>query len=442
MDNVKTTSLENLRKLQVKLNEMNPVDIAEELKTLPKEQVAIWVKLLKKDLLADSFTELNKKNKLRIIEILSDESTKELIKELDEDELVDTLQELPANIVRRLMSNHIDSSRRPIINELLGYPEDSIGSIMTVNYLSVKETDSPKDVINKVTKSKLDAHKLEQIWLTNESLVLIGYLKLADLIRNPDSSIKDLSNNIIVSVTPYEDQEIVAKLAYKYNIAEIPVVDSENRLVGILPVEDIIEVVHDELQEDISNITGISSTSESYLDESSFAISKARTTWLVICLLTATFTGFIIKRYEALLASSVVLTAYIPMLMDSGGNAGSQSSTTVITSMYAGQIKAKDALKVIIKESQVGLISGAILVAINFLRMSLLDSVPLSITITVSITLLLTIVLSKVMGAVLPIIAEKLKIDPTVMAGPLITTVVDTFVLIIYFEVAKRFLNL
>lgn len=432
----------DLNILQEKINKMDPVDIADKLETLPEEEVAIWIKLLNKDLLADTFTELRPENKLRIINILSEENIKDLIKELDEDELVDTLQELPANIVRQLMSFHIEDNRRPIINELLGYPEDSVGSIMTVNFLSATISDTPNTVIEKVLESDLDAEKLEQIWLTDESLVLIGFLRLADLLRNPNENLKELVNSIPAFARPLDDQEVVAKLSYKYDLAEVPVLDSENRLIGIVPAEDVIDVLHEELTEDMSNITGISETSESYLEESSFKIAKSRTTWLVICLLTATVTGFIIHRYESLLATSVVLTAYIPMLMDSGGNAGTQSSTTVITSLYAGELKFADILKVIWKETKVGIISGAILVLINFIRMLIVDSSNIAVNLTVSITLLLTITLSKIIGGILPLVADKLKIDPTVMAGPLITTIVDTLVLLVYFEVASILLGL
>lgn len=435
-------NVDQLNKIQETINKMDPVDIADKLEILPEKDVAIWIKLLNKDLLADSFTELRAENKARIVNILSEESIKDLVRDLDEDELVDTLQELPANITKKLMDTHIDDNRRKVVNELLGYPQESVGSIMTVNFLSVKETDSPKSALDKIMASQLDAEKLEQIWLTDQSLVLIGFVYIADIIRNQNESLKELAKSITATVTPYEDQEVVAKLSYKYDLGEVPVVDSENRLIGIVPAEDVIDVVHDELQEDMSNITGISDQSESYLEESSFKIAKTRTTWLIICLLTATMTGFIIHRYESLLASAVVLTAYIPMLMDSGGNAGSQASTTVITSLYSGELSVKDFFKVVAKEASIGLITGIILVIINFIRLMIVDQAQIRVNLTVSITLILTIIFSKVMGGILPLIADKLDVDPTVMAGPLITTVVDTLVLLIYFEVASLLLGI
>nr|WP_072537274.1 magnesium transporter [Anaerococcus mediterraneensis] len=432
----------NLKQLQEEINKMNPVDIADRLEVLPDKSVAIWIKLLNKDLLADTFTELRPENKDRILSILSEENIKDLIKELDEDELVDTLQELPANMVKKLMTSHIDPNRREIVNELLGYPEESVGSIMTVNFLSVKSSDSPAQAMDKVMKSDLDAEKLEQIWVTNDSLVLIGFLYIADLIRNKKSDINSILEPITVTVSPTDDQEVVAKYSIKYDLGEVPVTDSEGRLIGIVPAEDVIDVVHEELQEDFANITGISDQSESYIDESSFKIAKNRTTWLVICLITATMTGFIIQRYESLLASAVALTAYIPMLMDSGGNAGSQASTTIMTQLYSGTLTFKDFFKVIFKEMKVGSIVSLVLVAINFIRILIVDDVSLAVNLTVSLTLFLTIVISNIIGGVLPLIAEKLNIDPTVMAGPLITTIVDTGVLLIYFEVASILLGI
>lgn len=435
-------NVDNLKQLQKEINKMNPVDLADKLEVLPEKSVAIWIKLLNKDLLADTFTELRPENKDRILRILSEENIKDLVKELDEDELVDTLQELPANMVKKLMTSHIDSDRREIINELLGYPEDSVGSIMTVNFLSVKSSETPAIAMKKVMESDLDAEKLEQIWVTDDSLILTGFVFIADLIRNKKNTIESITQQITSAVSPTDDQEVVAKLSIKYDLGEVPVVDSEGRLIGIVPAEDVIDVVHEELQEDFTNITGISEQSESYVDESSIKIAKNRTTWLVICLITATMTGFIIQRYESLLASAVALTAYIPMLMDSGGNAGSQSSTTIMTQLFSGSLSAKDFLKVIWKEMRVGTMVALVLVAINFFRILLVDDVDIAVNLTVSVTLFLTIILSNIVGGLLPLLADKLKIDPTVMAGPLITTIVDTGVLLVYFEVASILLGI
>lgn len=433
---------EKLQNLQDKINRMDPVDIAENLEELSKEDVAIWIKLLKKDLLADAFSLLPRDKKIEMIGSLSEDRIMSLMKELEEDEVVDTLQELPANMVRKLMYQYIEEDRRPIINELLGFPKESVGSIMSVGFIFVKSTATPTQALEKIIHSDLDADRLEQIWVTNESLLLIGYVNLADLLRNRDKKIEEFMHQINASVYATDDQEVVAKLAFKYDLSEIPVTDSEGRLVGIVPAEWAIDVMHEEYEEDLGNIHGISESSpEHYWDKSVLRLAKDRTMWLIICLVTATFTSFIIKRYEALLASSVALAAYIPMLMDSGGNAGTQSSTTVIRGIYTGEIEFKEFAQVMFKELRIGLIVGAVLVAVNIVRMSILDSVSLGVTLTVSVTLLITIVLSKMIGGILPLIAEKIKVDPTIMAGPLITTIVDTLVLFVYFEVATMLIG-
>ena len=433
---------EKLQNLQDKINRMDPVDIAENLEELSKEDVAIWIKLLKKDLLADAFSLLPRDKKIEMIGSLSEDRIMSLMKELEEDEVVDTLQELPANMVRKLMFQYIEEDRRPIINELLGFPKESVGSIMSVGFIFVKSTATPTQALEKIIHSDLDADRLEQVWVTNESLLLIGYVNLADLLRNRDKKIEEFMHQINASVYATDDQEVVAKLAFKYDLSEIPVTDSEGRLVGIVPAEWAIDVMHEEYEEDLGNIHGISESSpEHYWDKSVLRLAKDRTMWLIICLVTATFTSFIIKRYEALLASSVALAAYIPMLMDSGGNAGTQSSTTVIRGIYTGEIEFKEFVQVMFKELRIGLIVGAVLVVVNIVRMSILDSVSLGVTLTVSVTLLITIVLSKMIGGILPLIAEKIKVDPTIMAGPLITTIVDTLVLFVYFEVATMLIG-
>ncbi|WP_085875464.1 magnesium transporter [Peptoniphilus vaginalis] len=431
-----------LKVLQDEINKMDPVDIAERLEDLSKEDTAIWIKLLNKDLLADAFSLLPREKKIEMIGSLSEERIISLMKELEEDEVVDTLQELPANMVRKFMNQYIEEDRRPIINELLGFPKDSVGSIMSVGFIFVKSTATPTQALEKIIHSDLDADRLEQVWVTNQSLVLIGYANLADLLRNKNKDIEEFMHPINASVYATDDQEVVAKLAVKYDLSEIPVTDSEGRLVGIVPAEWAIDVMHEEYEEDLGNIHGISESSpEHYWDKSVIKLAKDRTMWLIICLVTATFTSFIIKRYETLLASSVALAAYIPMLMDSGGNAGTQSSTTVIRGIYTGEIEFKEFAQVMFKELLIGIIVGAILVIVNIIRMSILDSVSIGVTLTVSITLLTTIVLSKIIGGILPLIAEKTHVDPTIMAGPLITTIVDTLVLFVYFEVATILLG-
>ena len=432
-----------IKSLKVEINQMDPVDLADRLQDMDPVSVALWLKLLDKDKAADTFAELDGDTKRQLIDSYTDDAIRTLIKELDEDELVDTLQELPANMVRRLMDEFVTGERREIVNKLLGYPEDSVGAIMTVEFVSAKASSGMEHIYQRVMTSTLDGDKLEQIWITDDSLVLLGYVFLADVLRNMDRPVEDILRPLPRTVLATDDQEIVAKLAYRYDLSEIPVTDSEGRLIGTVPLEDAIDIMHEEYEEDLSNIHGVQDTSdEDYLERSSFAIAKDRTTWLIICLITATMTGFIIQRYERLLASSVALAAYIPMLMDSGGNAGTQSSTTVIRALYTGKVHFRNIFSVMSKELKVGIITGSILVAVNFVRMTLLGDHGLSISLTVSATLLLTVTLSKIIGGILPLIADKVHVDPTVMAGPIITTLVDTFALLIYFEVATHLINL
>ena len=432
-----------IKSLKLEINQMDPVDLADRLQDMDPVSVALWLKLLDKDKAADTFAELDGETKRQLIDSYTDDAIRTLIQELDEDELVDTLQELPANMVRRLMDEFVTGDRRVIVNKLLGYPEDSVGAIMTVEFVSAKASSGMEHIYQRVMTSTLDGDKLEQIWITDDSLVLLGYVFLADVLRNMDRPVEDILRPLPRTVLATDDQEIVAKLAYRYDLSEIPVTDSEGRLIGTVPLEDAIDIMHEEYEEDLSNIHGVQDTSdEDYLERSSFAIAKDRTTWLIICLITATMTGFIIQRYESLLASSVALAAYIPMLMDSGGNAGTQSSTTVIRALYTGKVHFRNIFSVMSKELKVGIITGTILVAVNFVRMTLLGDHGLSISLTVSATLLLTVTLSKIIGGILPLIADKVHVDPTVMAGPIITTLVDTFALLIYFEVAIHLINL
>ena len=262
---MKNYNREEILKTQDLINRMDPVDIAEKLEDLPKEDLAIWIKLLNKDLLADAFSLLPRDKKIEVMGSLSQEKIASLMQDLEEDEVVDTLQELPANMVRKLMNHYIDEDRRPVINQLLGYQRKSVGSIMSVGFIFVKKTTSPTEALEKIIHSDLDADRLEQVWVTNESLVLIGYVNLADLLRNKNKRIEEFMHQINSSVYATDDQEVVAKLAQKYDLSEIPVTDSEGRLVGIVPVEWAIDIMHDEYEEDLANIHGISeSTPEHY----------------------------------------------------------------------------------------------------------------------------------------------------------------------------------
>lgn len=420
------------------LNQMNPIDLVEQLETMNLKEMVTLIMLLDKDLLADTFAHLSSQRQLSLIRSLQKEKTSEIINELEANELVNTIRELPANMVNKLLI-HLDPKKEKIVHTLLGYELDSVGSIMSVRYKRYTENTKIQQALNHIEVSECHASHLEIIWVTDDKLKLKGFVYLADLLRSNATYFYELLQPISFSIHANDDQENLVPIALKYNFSNIPVVDSEYRMVGIVPTEWIVGILSNEFEEDLDHLSGINDSSkDGYHEASVWHLSKSRVTWLIICLLTATLTGFIIQRYEETLAASVLLAAYIPMLMDSGGNAGTQSATTIIQAMAKNKLSG---LKVMIKESLIGLIVGFILVGVNIIRMLIIDHAPLEILITVSITLLITIMLSKIIGGLLPIIANKFEIDPTVMSGPIITTIVDTFVLIVYFEIAQFFIS-
>ena len=347
-------------------------------------------------------------------------------------------------MVNKLL-NYVSEEKRPLVNRLLGYPRESVGSIMSVDFLKAKINTEKSKILKRVLESDIDAKNLEVIWIVDQTLKLVGFVYLADLYRLKNESILEILNPIIAYVQTTDDQEIAAKMVNRYHLEALPVVDSEGRLVGSIITEIILDVMALEFEEDLLNLQGITSSPEDdeiYLETSIFKISKKRFSWLIILMFTATVTSMLIQKYEAVLASSVALIAYIPVLMDTGGNSGSQSTTTVIHSLAKDEIQFSDFFKVLFKEMRIGLLVGFIMSIVNFARIMLMDSVGTMVALTVSLTLWITLIVSKSIGGVLPLLAVKLKQDPTVMAGPLITTLVDTTALIVYFEIAKVFLSL
>ncbi|MDO5037703.1 MAG: magnesium transporter [Tissierellia bacterium] len=445
MENLKLSELteQELLTLQDELQNMNPVDLAEYLESLDEEDQVLSVKLLDKDLLAETFSELSSDHKQQLLASFSDQDIQEMVGRLDSSDLVDTIQELPANMVNKLLK-YIDPQKRPSINKLLGYPQESVGSIMTIDFIKAKASEGRSRILDKVKNSDMNARNLELVWIVSESLKLIGFAYLADLYRLEGEDIEEAINPIAAYIHTTADQEEAAKMVNRYHLEALPVVDSEKRLVGAIVSEIILDVMTDEFEEDIYNLQGIQSDDEdlSYLEDSVFSISKKRLSWLLILMFTATITSALIQRYEGLLASSVALVAYIPVLMDTGGNTGSQATATVISSLARNEIDEEDFWSVIFKETRVALVVGLVMGILNFARIMAMDGVGPGIALTVSITLLATIVLAKLIGGSLPLIAEKFNQDPTVMAGPLITTVVDIGTLVLYFEIARRLLHL
>lgn len=431
---------EEVRELKTKFWQMTPVDIAEYFDGFTKEQRAIATTILDKSTMAEVFAEFSAEKKQELIMTLTQPEITALLLEIKSDDLVDAIQELPSNMVSKLIDN-VEKDRREMINQLLKFPEKSVGSLMSVEYVGIHEDDTREEVIEKIRDSDAGYEHLTAVYVLEPTRKLIGYIYLADLIRSEEESIKDLINYDVISVKTMTDQEEAANYFNKYHFLAIPVTDLENRLVGIITADDIFEVIADEIHEDYTLMQGLQITKDGYKESTPWQLAKQRVFWILFLMISATFTGKIIQSYDALVSSSVILAAYIPMLMDSGGNSGSQSSTIVIRALALDEIETTDFLKVAFKEASVGIIVGSIVAIVNYARIIFLDKTDSSIALAVSITLFCTVVISKLIGGLLPLVAKVTNQDPAVMASPLITTIVDAVSLIIYFAIASNMLQ-
>ncbi len=424
------------------LNEMNDYDIAEIFEDLPTtEQLKIF-RLLQKDIAADVFSYMETDTQSKLITLLSEKEAVDIINDMASDDAADLMDEIPANVVSRLL-NKVDPEARRDINGLLNYPDDSAGSIMTTEYMDLKEENTIEDAIKKIKREYDDKETIDICFVTDKSRKLIGTVKLKDLVLNDeDKLIKDIMDDDIMSVNTLMDQEEVAQIIQDYDLTSIPVVDSENKLVGIITIDDVIDIIEEEATEDIEKMAAITPTEKPYLKLNVFDLYKSRIPWLLLLMISATFTGKIIQHYEAALASYVVLTSFIPMLMDTGGNAGGQSSVTIIRGLSLNDIEYKDTLKVIWKEIRVAVLAGLTLAIANFAKLLLIDKVTTSVALVVCLTLVVTVIIAKIIGCSLPILAKKIGFDPAVMASPFITTIVDAISLIVYFQIATHLLGL
>lgn len=424
------------------LNKMNDYDIAEIFEDLPTtEQLKIF-RLLQKDIAADVFSYMETDTQSKLITLLSEKEAVDIINDMASDDAADLMDEIPANVVSRLL-NKVDPEARRDINGLLNYPDDSAGSIMTTEYMDLKEENTIEDAIKKIKREYDDKETIDICFVTDKSRKLIGTVKLKDLVLNDeDKLIKEIMDDDIMSVNTLMDQEKVAQIIQDYDLTSIPVVDSENKLVGIITIDDVIDIIEEEATEDIEKMAAITPTEKPYLKLNVLDLYKSRIPWLLLLMISATFTGKIIQHYEAALASYVVLTSFIPMLMDTGGNAGGQSSVTIIRGLSLNDIEYKDTLKVIWKEIRVAVLAGLTLAVANFVKLLLIDKVTASVALVVCITLIVTVIIAKIIGCSLPILAKKIGFDPAVMASPFITTIVDAISLIVYFQIATHILGL
>ncbi len=424
------------------LNEMNEHDIAEILEELPQKELIKIFRLLSKDIAADVFSYMETDKEAEIIASLTEKEAVDIINDMAADDATDLMDEIPANVVHRLLKK-VDPDTRRDINQLLKYPDNSAGSIMTVEFVDFKEDLTIKDALKKIRQDYDEKETINICYVIDNKRKLIGKVTLKDLVvNNEDRLIKDIMNDDVKSVNTLMDQEEVAKIIQDYDITAVPVVDSENKLVGIITIDDVIDIIEEEATEDIEKMAAITPTEKSYLKLSTLDIWKSRIPWLLLLMISATFTGKIIQHYETALATCVILTSFIPMLMDSGGNAGGQASVTIIRALSLNDVEFSDTLKVIWKEFRASILIGITLSAANFLKLMFIDKVSLQVALVVCLTLILVVMIAKIIGCTLPILAKKIGFDPAVMASPFITTIVDAVSLFIYFQIAINLLNI
>ena len=426
---------------EILINE-NPIDIADVFEDFPKEKYLIIFKLLPKDFSSEVFSYLSPEKQQEVIENITDDEIKFIVDDMYLDDTVDFIEEMPANIVDKILKN-TSSDKRKLINQMLKYPENSAGSVMTVEYISFKDNYTVKQAIEYYRKVAIDKEETDICFVTDTKKKLVGIISLKTLILSKDDSyIQDEMDTNFVSVLTLDDQEEIAALFRKYDLTTMPVVDHEDRLVGVITVDDIVDVIDQENTEDIQKMAAMNPSDEEYLKESVVSLAKHRILWLLVLMISATFTGLVIKKYEDILQSAVYLATFIPMLMDTGGNAGSQSATLVIRGIALEEIEFSDIFRVIWKELRVSILVGFILSAVNFIRIYYFTRSGLETSLVVAISMFLTVIMAKVVGGVLPLVAKSLKIDPAIMASPLITTIVDTAALIIFFKLSVIFLHI
>lgn len=434
------------KKLLETMRTMTPHDIVGWLEKKSVTERAQIINLMTKDDLAEVFRLMSPEAREELLAALSDPDVAALIRSQESDDLVDVLQEMPANLVTKLL-RHVPNERRKTINKLLNYPEESVGSLMSVDFVTARETSTKSEIIERIQHSTGGPEHLNEIYIMDDERHLIGRVHISELVKSNNESIKELIDYSVIAVHTHDDQEIASDLFLKYQLLALPVVDSENRLVGILTADDIFEVISDEIHEDYLLLSGVSKTEtdeakKEYLNRSIWSLSRDRIIWLLALMITATLTAYVIQRYEAVLATHVVLAAYIPMLMDSGGNSGTQASTLITRALSIGELTASDLGAVVRREASIGLVTGTILGVVNMARTLLMDDITIQVAFTVSLTLVFVIILAKVVGGILPLFAEKVNQDPAVMAGPMITTIVDTLALILYFQIATFLLGI
>lgn len=431
----------NFKELKVLLNESNESDVAECLDELSKEDLAIVFRLLKKDEAVDIFSYMSSDTQEKLIETLSDQEVAAIVSKLYIDDAADLIDELPANLVSKVLQN-ASPTKRKAINEILKYPEDSAGSIMTVEYVDIKSGLTVKECFDRIRRIGLNKETVYTLYVVDADRRLIGVTTVKELLmRDYDTCINDFMEDNVITVATNEDKEEVAKMFDKYDFLALPVVDNENRLVGIVTVDDAMDVMSEENEEDFEIMAAMTPSENDYLKESVITQYKNRIVWLLVLMLSSIITGKIITNYEVAFSAIPLLVSFIPMLMDTGGNCGSQASTMVIRALATNEIEPKDVFKVWWKEARIGIMCGVTLGLVNGIRI-FIQYHDLGIAIVIACTLCLTAVLAKSLGCFLPLLAKAIHLDPAYMASPLITTIADACSLAIYFNIALMVLNI
>lgn len=437
---IQLLSSKEYKKAQSVLTQNNAIDNAKLLESLDPKDCAFAFRLIPKDEASKVFSCMSSSMQAYLVDLFTQSELKEVIDSLYMDDTVDLLEDLPANLIKRILAS-VDPQKRNIINKLCKYPEDSAGSIMTIEYVSLRKEMTVQEALDHIKATGIHKETIYTCYVL-ENKKLLGIVSAKSLITsNRDTKIEKLMNKNIISVQTHTDQEEVAKLFRKYDLIAMPVLDSENCFVGIVTFDDVMDVMIDETNEDISKMAAIEPNEKGYFETTVWQHAKHRIMWLLILMFSATITGSIITRYENAFQAVPLLVSFIPMLMDTGGNCGSQSSTLIIRGLALGDIKFKDLFRVIFKEFRISLIVGAILAVANGLRIFIQYQNP-QIAIVVALSLAVVIILSKFIGCVLPLFANKVGLDPAIMASPLITTIVDTCSILVYFNIAVHIFNI
>ena len=430
------------RQLKTELLELNEVDIASFIEELDSERTVIVFRMLPKALATDVFAELPVEKQKHIINSITDQELSEIVEELYLDDAVDMLEELPATVVRRVLKNTTPDTRK-LINQFLKYPENSAGSIMTAEYVVLKKNMTVEQCFAYIRHHGVDSETIYTCYVMDEKRQLDGVVTVKDLLMNPyETRVGDIMDTHVIKVTTTEDQEAVVEMMNKYNLICIPVVDSEDRLVGIITVDDVMDVMEEEATEDFEKMAAMLPSEKPYLKTGVFQLAKNRIPWLLILMLSSTITGGILVKYENAFNAIPLLVSFIPMLMDTGGNCGSQSSTMIIRGMAVGEIDPADIIKVLWKEMRVGMVVGFVLAVVNFARLMIQYPGNTMICLTVVLSVFCTVIVAKAIGCSLPIGAKVLKLDPAIMASPMITTIVDAVSLMVYFNLACHLLDM